>query len=148
MSGSRVSDDLKRRVVGRARSICEYCRSPQRYSVAPFSVEHIHPRAKGGHDGLENLAFACLGCNGHKHAKTEASDPLTGKSELLFHPRRQKWRDQFAWSEDYTLVIGQTPTGRATVEALQLNREGNVNLRRLLYAAGVHPPPEAADEDD
>jgi hypothetical protein len=32
--------------------------------------------------------------------------------------------------------------GRATVEALRLNREGLVNLRRILYAAGEHPPAE------
>ena len=30
----------------------------------------------------------------------------------------------------------------ATVAALQLNRPGVVNLRRLLFAAGKHPPPE------
>ncbi len=46
----------------------------------------------------------------------------------------------FAWSADFSLIIGLTPTGRATVEALQLNREGVVNLRRALYALGEHPP--------
>jgi hypothetical protein len=29
------------------------------------------------------------------------------------------------------------------VEALQLNREGLVNMRRVLYAIGEHPPQEA-----
>ena len=148
MSGSRVGEELRRRVVERARGLCEYCRSPQRYSVAPFSVEHIHPRARGGRPELQNLALACLGCNGHKHAKTEATDPVTGKSVPLFHPRRQEWKDHFAWSKDYTLVIGQTSTGRATVDALQLNREGHTNLRSLLYSAGEHPPPEPEGEGD
>jgi hypothetical protein len=40
------------------------------------------------------------------------------------------------------LIVGLTPTGRATIEALKLNREPLVNLRRLLYAAGEHPPLE------
>ncbi|MCP4657173.1 MAG: HNH endonuclease [bacterium] len=142
MSDERVGERLRSRVAERAGGFCEYCRSPRRYSVAPFSVEHIHPRIRGGHHGLDNLAFACLGCNGHKHAKTEAVDPVTGKPAPLFHPRRQKWKDHFGWSKDYTLVLGQSPTGRATVDALHLNREGHVNLRRLLYAAGVHPPPD------
>ncbi len=142
MIGSRVTRDLRRTVAERARGFCEYCRSPYRYCVAPFSVEHIRPQAKGGRHGLENLAFACLGCNGHKHAKTKAADPVTGKSVPLFHPRLQRWKDHFVWSGDFTLIIGQTPTGRATVEALQLNREGSVNLRSLLFAAGVHPPDE------
>ena len=58
----------------------------------------------------------------------------------LYHPRRQKWSDHFTWNYDCTLIIGIAPTGRATVEALHLNREGLVNLRWLLYAARKHPP--------
>jgi hypothetical protein len=41
------------------------------------------------------------------------------------------------------MIIGLTPIGRTTVEALQLNREGVVNLRRVLYAMGEHPPAES-----
>lgn len=36
--------------------------------------------------------------------------------------------------------VGLTPTGRATVEALRLNRPGLITVRRALYAAGEHPP--------
>jgi hypothetical protein len=60
----------------------------------------------------------------------------------LFHPRRQRWADHFAWSHGGTRVLGLTPVGRATVEALQLNREPLVNLRRVLVEAGEHPPSE------
>ena len=145
MSGteSRVGERLRKLVAERARGLCEYCRSPRAYSVAPFSVEYIRPLARGGSHESDNLALACLGCNGHKHAKTEAVDPITGNAVELFHPRRQKWPDHFAWSKDYTLIIGRTPTGRATVEALRLNREAHVNLRKLLYGVGIHPPSEA-----
>ena len=37
-------------------------------------------------------------------------------------------------------IVGITPTGRATIEALQMNRPGPVNMRQLLYAMGKHPP--------
>ncbi len=40
------------------------------------------------------------------------------------------------WNEDFTLAIGSTPTGRATAPQLQLNREGVVNLRRVLCTIG------------
>jgi hypothetical protein len=60
----------------------------------------------------------------------------------LFHPRKQRWQDHFTWDEHFEPIIGFTATGRATVEALQLNRPELVNLRRLLYAAGEHPMPE------
>jgi hypothetical protein len=33
-----------------------------------------------------------------------------------------------------------TPTGRATVAALQLNRPAVVNIREARYSAGKHPP--------
>ncbi len=52
----------------------------------------------------------------------------------------QAWSDHFAWNYDFTLVIGLTATGRATVEALRLNRPGVVNLRRALLAIAEHPP--------
>lgn len=51
-----------------------------------------------------------------------------------------KWADHFVWNEDFSLIIGITPIGRATVETLQLNREGLVNLRKVLYPIGEHPP--------
>ena len=38
-------------------------------------------------------------------------------------------------------LLGRATTpSEATVEALQLNREGLVNLRRVLYLMGEHPP--------
>jgi hypothetical protein len=58
----------------------------------------------------------------------------------LFHPRRDRWGDHFAWNADFTRIVGLTPTGRATVEKLQLNRVGVVNLRRVMLIAGLHPP--------
>jgi hypothetical protein len=60
----------------------------------------------------------------------------------LYHPRQQRWQEHFAWNEDFTLIVGITPTGRTTVETLKLNREGLVNLRQVLYAMGEHPPVE------
>ena len=68
---------------------------------------------------------------------------MTGKIFPLFNPREQRWLDHFAWNEDYTLILGVTATGRSTVESLRLNREGLVNLRRILYAMGEHPPAES-----
>lgn len=73
----------------------------------------------------------------------DAIDPVSGDTVPLYHPRKQRWNNHFAWNDDFTLIIGLTPTGRSTVEALQLNREGVVNLRRVLYAIGEHPPIEA-----
>ena len=67
-------------------------------------------------------------------------DPVSQRLTPLFHPRQQRWEEHFAWDENYELIIGITATGRATVDALHLNREELVNLRRVLYVAGEHPP--------
>ena len=107
-----------------------------------FSLDHILPLQAGGSDDLENLALACQGCNNYKFTRTRGQDPVTGETAVLFHPRRAQWSDNFIWTNDFTGIVGLTPTGRATVEILQLNRPGLVNLRRVLYAAGEHPPPE------
>ena len=129
-------------VAKRACGACEYCKSQVRFAMQSFSIEHITPLDGGGSSDLENLAFACQGCNNHKYTKTEVRDPVTGLMVPLFHPRTQRWQNHFVWSSDFTRILGVTPTGRATVEALFLNREGLVNLRRALYALGEHPPAE------
>ena len=90
-----------------------------------------------------NLALSCQGCNNHKYTKVESFDPAGSAVVPLFNPRTQRWHDHFTWSNDATLVLGLTPTGRATVIALRLNREGIVNLRRVLYRHGLHPPSES-----
>jgi hypothetical protein len=114
--------------------------------MQPFSAEHIEPRSEGGATSLRNLAWACQGCNNHKYNRRSARDPVTGEAMPLFHPRTQRWAEHFAWNEDGTLIFGLSPSGRATVEALHLNREGLINLRRILFAAGEHPPLESLDD--
>lgn len=142
MSENRVTMQHKKAVGKRAKGCCEYCRSQVRFAIQPFSVEHIIPKSKGGKTTLDNLALSCQGCNNHKYNKTVGSDIISGNVVSLYHPRQQQWGEHFAWNDNFNLVIGLTPTGRITVEIIQLNREGVVNLRRILYAMGEHPPTE------
>jgi len=58
----------------------------------------------------------------------------------LYNPRKDKWQEHFNWSEDFLFVEGISPTGRATVVTLDLNRNSLVNLRAVLFAFGEHPP--------
>lgn len=135
-----VPQKLRRKVIERSKGICEYCYTQAAFSSQPFAIEHIIPVVTGGKTILSNLAFSCQGCNGHKYTHTAALDPVTRKIVPLFHPRRQKWNDHFTWNNNFTLIIGQTPVGRVTVELMQLNREGCVNIRRAVYTLGEHPP--------
>lgn len=135
-----LSAALKQEVAKRARHCCEYCVSQLRFSPDPFSVEHIVPLAQGGSNQLDNLALACQGCNSHKYISIDTLDPASGLRAPLFHPRRDVWSQHFMWSDDYSLIIGVTPIGRATVAKLKLNRAGVMNLRVVLFSVGEHPP--------
>ncbi|MEC4806410.1 MAG: HNH endonuclease signature motif containing protein [Jaaginema sp. PMC 1079.18] len=137
----RVPVTLRRTVASRANYFCEYCRCPEEFSPDSFTIEHIKPRQAGGETTAENLAWSCFGCNSRKHTKTSHYDSQTQQEVALFHPRQQLWSEHFSWNDDFTEVIGQTSHGRATVDALKLNRVGVVNLRRLLTSAKLHPPP-------
>lgn len=139
MSELKLTAQQKEEVAQRARHCCEYCQSQARFSPDPFSIEHITPRSRGGTSDPSNLALACQGRNNRKYTSTKVVDPITGESVPLFHPREQKWGDHFIWNEAYTLILGRTPTGRATIEKLKLNRIGLVNLRRVLHSIGEHP---------
>lgn len=110
------------------------------FSPDAFNVEHIVPRVRFGSDDPSNLALACSGCNSAKYTATSAIDPIMNVEVPLYHPRRDRWMNHFAWSDDYTEIQPHTAVGRATVARLKLNRPQVVNLRRVLFAAGNHPP--------
>ncbi|GJM40682.1 MAG: hypothetical protein DHS20C20_09640 [Ardenticatenaceae bacterium] len=140
MPNQRITTNQRKQVRERAKGCCEYCRSQEMYATESFSIDHILPRVQGGKTKLDNLAYACLGCNSFKSSKIEALDPATNDTVSLFNPRRQKWAVHFTWSTDLTEVLGTTPTGRATIVTLKMNRESLINLRRLLLLIEQHPP--------
>lgn len=142
MPKNSVSRAFRRKVFSRAKGRCEYCQSPDSLSVGSFHVDHIIPRARQGATRLENLAYCCPGCNDAKWSKLKSNDPKTNRLVNLFNPRRQKWNDHFRWSFDKAYIEGKTSCGRATVEALGMNRLHVVKLRLIWLKWGEHPPKE------
>lgn len=140
MSKRRPTARDKEETARRAYGCCEYCKSQAEYSPDTFSIEHIVPVVRGGDHDPSNLALSCQGCNNRKFTSVDAEDPVNGVRVALFHPRRDLWSDHFAWTDDFLWIVGLTPTGRATIERLDLNRDGVVNLRRVMLIAGLHPP--------
>ena len=131
---------LQRTVIQRANGYCEYCLLPAAFSPSSFNFEHIIPFIKEGLTESLNLAYSRGGCNAHKQDKIQALDPLTRQFFPLFNPRNDIWAEHFQWSDDDLEIIGTTPIGRSTVHLLKVNRDSNVNLRRLLKMAELHPP--------
>jgi hypothetical protein len=113
----------------RAADRCEYCGLRQEeLPLTAFHVEHVIPRQHGGSDDPQNLALACHHCNFHKGPNLSGIDPESGAIVPLYHPRREVWEQHFALQD--VMVVGLTPTGRATVRVLLMNSPTRLELRR------------------
>jgi hypothetical protein len=81
----------------------------------------------GGKTEESSLALACHHCNLHKDPNLTGIDPNGGAVVSLFNPRTQSWNEQFSLNGG--MVIGRTPTGRATVRVLAMNNGPRSQLR-------------------
>jgi HNH endonuclease len=136
---SYIPAELRRQVREDAGQRCGYCHSSEKWLGIPHEIEHIIPLGEGGATVRENLWIACRRCNAYKANRIFAPDPVSQASVQLFHPRRDRWDDHFRWSLDATRIMGITPVGRATVDALQMNHPFIVATRALWVRVGVHP---------
>lgn len=132
-----IAVGLRREVSARAGGRCEYCLTPESVSLLSFEPDHIVAQKHGGATEANNLALCCPLCNKHKGTDLASVDPETGVIVLLYNPRRDLWRDHFRWVSHR--LEGTTPTGRATVRLLQLNRPERLEERALLEKAGLLP---------
>jgi len=137
---SEFSQSLRELIVSRAGDRCEYCQLSQIGQEAVFQFDHVVPRAAGGQTTADNLALACVSCSLRKGAREKAVDPNSGEAAPLCNPRTQSWKAHFRWEAE--AVAPLTPTGRATVAALALNRPLIIAIRREEAARGRHPPRE------
>ena len=126
-------------VAERATYRCEYCHAPESVFNFPFEVEHIHPQARGGSDDLENLALSCHACNLFKSDFETGHDEEGQAKVALFHPRHDTWDLHFAVDAERGEIIGRSPTGRATIERLRMNRPRQINARLRWIQLGVFP---------
>jgi HNH endonuclease len=140
MSRPYVSAQLAAQILADAGHRCGYCRTDERLTGSPLSIEHILPIVAGGPTERENLWRSCRECNERKGAQVQATDPESGEVVDLYNPRTQRWADHFRWSEDGLLVIGVTTVGRATVAAIDLNRSHQIVARQRWVVVGWHPP--------
>jgi len=131
---------LRRLVIQRAQSRCEYCGLSQISQEAVSHIDHAIPISAGGETVLENLALACVSCSLRKGARLKAIDPRNKTEVPLFNPRRDSWRLHFRWNG--ASLVGLSPTGRATVAALNLNRPAVQAIREEEALRGRHPPPK------
>jgi len=134
-----VSAQLRQFVIERAGNHCEYCGLSQEGQEATFHVDHIQPVSAGGKTNPDNLALACVSCSLRKGARQTAVDPASGRDEPLFNPRHEAWPHHFQYRG--AVLESLTPTGRATIALLQMNRPLILAIRQEEALRGRHPPP-------
>jgi hypothetical protein len=139
-----VPAELRRLVSDRANNRCEYCQLSQLGQEAAFHVDHVTPVVAGGKTAAENLALACVSCSLRKSAREIATDPETGSEAPLFNPRHDSWSENFRW--EGVDLVGLSPTGRATILALSMNRPIVLAIREEEAALGRHAVPNATGE--
>lgn len=126
-------------VSARAGHRCEYCHAPEAIFNFPFEVEHVIPSGQGGTDSEDNWALACRSCNLFKSDVVHGTDSETGMTVALFHPRHEVWEEHFAAVVDEGIVIGLTPTGRATVDRLRMNSPTQRFARQQWHRLDLFP---------
>jgi 5-methylcytosine-specific restriction endonuclease McrA len=140
MSRPAVSATLRNRVVAKSRNRCGYCLTSRLISGSTMQLDHLQPYSEGGPTDELNLWLACNECNQSRSDRTAGIDPETLQAAPLFNPRDDAWSDHFEWASGGKLIVGRTPTGRATVSLLKMNRESIVLARATWIVVGLHPP--------
>jgi hypothetical protein len=130
---------LQLAVALRAKNRCEYCHAPGAIFNCRLEVEHIVPKSKNGEDDIDNFALSCRACNAAKYDHLVGTDPISGKTVRLFHPRRQKWERHFRFDSTTGEIQGRTQAGRATVVRLDMNNPLQIAARQHWVALALFP---------
>ncbi|GAP96361.1 HNH endonuclease [Leptolyngbya sp. NIES-2104] len=135
MSKTYVPASLRRNVVERAGSCCEYCLRPELFSLSVHEVDHVIAEKHGGTTTEDNLALACKLCNTFKGSDIASIDPETDEITALYHPRRDRWSEHFQLEN--AAFIPLSDRARTTIRLLQLNRSRILKERSLWLDSGL-----------
>lgn len=96
-------------------SRCGYCDDPERFSDAPFQIDHFIPKAalqKIAENDYANLVYACRRCNRAKWDKWPTGDENISNNgvEGFIDPCDPKYDEQFERNERGE-IISTTPLG-------------------------------------
>jgi hypothetical protein len=95
---------------------CGYCGTSEVEAGAELTVDHFHPRSRGGLHEPNNWVYCCHACNEFKGNLWRPDSP-----QRILHPLRDNLAQHIIEQPDGTLM-GLTETGRFHVQRLHLNR--------------------------
>jgi HNH endonuclease len=103
---------------------CGYCGVSETDVGAELTVDHFHPRSRGGPDEIDNWIYCCHACN---EFKGDYWGPESARR--ILHPLRDNLAEHLAERDDGTLEA-LTESGAFHVQKLHLNRSNLVAHRR------------------
>ena len=85
----------RQNILIRDGGICQYCGDPvvkrvsdkSMYKLKAYTLDHVHPRSRGGRHAWDNVVTCCSQCNNKKADRT----PDEAKMKLLSVPVEPKW---------------------------------------------------------
>lgn len=137
MSVSYISTELRRLVIARADSLCEYCLIAEEDTFFGCSIDHIISEKHGGPTSSANLGFACVFCNQSKGSDVGSIHWESGNFVRFFNPRNDLWYEHFELVGNE--IVGLTQIGEVTARILGFNTAERVAERQLLQAMRRYP---------
>ena len=140
MARNYINAELRRLVVNRADSLCEYCFIPDEDGLS-FQVEHIISLKHGGSTTEDNLAYSCVFCNLNKGTDLGSIVWRTGELVRFFNPRRDFWGEHFRLDDNAIQPL--TDIGEVTARILDFNNDERIVERQELIEVGRYPSASA-----
>ena len=116
---------LREQVRQRAKYACEFCGVSEINTGSQLTLDHFHPKSKGGSDKLANLVYCCVRCNQYKqdYWPSQPEDPS------IWNPLAEPATTHFVEAESGEL-LPLTQTGSFTLKKLRLNRPPLIAYRQ------------------
>jgi hypothetical protein len=141
MSLTYIPAELRRLVIARAVSICEYCLVAEEDTFLRLEVDHVIGEKHGGPTTADNLACACFHCNRAKGSDIGSLDWDGGTFVRFFNPRTDRWADHFALAG--ARIDTRTAIGSVTARILEFNAAPRLFAREAMLAVARYPSPAA-----
>ena len=132
-----LSEKLKKLVIARAFSACEYCLIAIADTYFGGEIDHIISVKHGGGNHAYNLAYACQVCNRAKGSDLGSISQLTGRLVRFFNPRTDVWLEHFALQG--ATIMPLTEIGEVTARIFDFNAPERLAEREGLLQLGRYP---------
>lgn len=89
ISGRRLRPVSRRGLFERDGGCCQYC--SKKLTIGTMTMDHVHPKSRGGENTWENLVTSCQRCNTTKGDRT----PQEANMTLLSLPKKPSYFEGF-----------------------------------------------------